>query len=342
MVAASKKDLSVETLRGFAIILVVLGHVIGSDKYGGMQVKDDSFLRYLYYTFEYLRMPLFTVISGWVYALKPVNLDFLKDFSIKKVRRLLLPMIFVGGVYYLLRYFTPGTNDKDALSEIWTLFIFPYMVYWYLPSLFLVFILVGVLDSYKLFDKISGWLIAVGLAFVLLFIRNRFITGNFENYFSFQGAIYLLPYFIIGVGIKRFKRFFSNKVLNSFLLAIFIFGIMVQQASWFELISYKLEKSDGIGLLIGLTGTILFFRLKWNIKWLVWFGSYAYSIYLFHSFGTAGGRIIIKTAGVSSPYIIFFISLALGLLLPVAAEIIFDKFQATRMLLLGRGLKRKK
>jgi hypothetical protein len=39
-----EKDLFVETLRGLAITLVVIGHVIGSASDGGMQVSDDSFL----------------------------------------------------------------------------------------------------------------------------------------------------------------------------------------------------------------------------------------------------------------------------------------------------------
>ena len=95
----AKKDLSIETLRGLAIILVVMGHVIGSDNTGGMRVEDDSFLRHLYFTFQYLRMPLFTVISGWVYALRPAGMNNLLDFNIKKVRRIILPLIFVDGTY---------------------------------------------------------------------------------------------------------------------------------------------------------------------------------------------------------------------------------------------------
>ena len=71
MTVKLNKNLQVETLRGFAIVPVVMGHVIGSASDGGMKVSEDSFLRYLYFTFEYLRMPLFTVISGWVYALRP-------------------------------------------------------------------------------------------------------------------------------------------------------------------------------------------------------------------------------------------------------------------------------
>ncbi len=98
-----EKDLFVETLRGLAITLVVIGHVIGSASDGGMQVSDDSFLRYLYYTFiEFLQMPLFTIIAGWVYALNPIKQGNFLPFIKKKVYRILVPMIVVGVVYFLL------------------------------------------------------------------------------------------------------------------------------------------------------------------------------------------------------------------------------------------------
>lgn len=39
---SSKKNLSIETLRGIAILLVVIGHVIGSTPDGGMKIDFPS------------------------------------------------------------------------------------------------------------------------------------------------------------------------------------------------------------------------------------------------------------------------------------------------------------
>ncbi len=39
---------------------------------------------------------------------------------------------------------------------------------------------------------------------------------------------------------------------------------------------------------------------KWHNRFFVWIGSYAYSIYLFHGFGTSGGRIILKMMGIDA------------------------------------------
>lgn len=68
------KNLTIETLRGIAILLVVAGHVIGSAPDGGMKIDFPHPLRYLYLWIDYIQMPLFTAIAGWVYALKPAAL----------------------------------------------------------------------------------------------------------------------------------------------------------------------------------------------------------------------------------------------------------------------------
>ena len=91
-----KKDQSIETLRGLAIILMVAGHVIGNTSAHGMRVEDDSVFRHIYFSLKFLRMPLFTVISGYVYALRPLNTTMIGRFIKGKARRILVPMVAVG------------------------------------------------------------------------------------------------------------------------------------------------------------------------------------------------------------------------------------------------------
>lgn len=335
-----KKDTSIETLRGLAIILVVMGHVIGSASDGGMKVDDDSFLRHLYFTFQYLRMPLFTVISGWVYALRPAQKDNLGSFTVKKVRRIILPLIFVGGAYYILQSLVPGTNFSYDLKDIWQIAIFPYTFYWYLQALFIVFLIVSVVDSKGWANTFTGWLVLFGASLILLFLRDMFIPQTFPNYFGFKGGLYLLPFFVIGVGIKRFKSYFDNKIFVWINAIIIVAGLVIQQLIWYDIIHYKLSSSGGLGLLIGVTGVIICLRIHFSFKWLVWMGSYAYTIFLFHSFGTSGGRIILNKIGIFSTPVVFFFSLLLGLFIPILIENILDKFGTTRMLFLGRSFKK--
>ncbi|MFS4416471.1 acyltransferase family protein [Maribacter sp. 2307ULW6-5] len=340
MKVKSNKNPYVETLRGVAIVLVVMGHVIGSASDGGMKVADDSFLRYLYYTFEYLRMPLFTVISGWVYALRPAAVDNLVQFMVKKARRILVPMIFVGGLYYIVQSLVPGTNYSNSLEDIWRITIFPYTFYWYLHSLFLVFLVVALMDSCKIMDSFRGLLLVALVSILFLVYRDTLIMEAFPNYFGFKGAIYLLPFFVIGVGIQRFKSVFKNKTLGGLMALVLLGSLVVQQLAWFGLVPYRFSETTGLGLVIGLLGTVVLFRSKFKVPSMVWIGNYAYTIFLFHSFGTSGGRIILQKLGVNHAPVIFFFSLMLGLLLPVVVEKVFNRFNITRLLFLGRPLRR--
>jgi glucans biosynthesis protein C len=332
-----QKDKTIETLRGAVIILVVIGHVIGSGPDGGMQVKDDSFMRYFYNSFiELIQMPLFTIIAGWVYAFKPVRLEKVADFIRKKIWRVLVPMFVVGLCYFLLQYFTPGTNRKGNLSEIWRLLFFPYTLFWYLYALFLVFVIISFIDAFDKMKTISNWLIIFGISIFLLLIRDALIPYEWPNYLSYKGALYLLPCFILGVGLNRFKTAFQNPLVKYSIPVILLACFVIQQLSWFKIIDYPVYKDNWVGLLIGLTGTMMLLRFRMKINWLVWFGGFAYSIYLFHAFGTAGGRILIQKLNMHSAPVIFTVSLIAGLLLPVAAEKILERFKLTRILFLGK------
>jgi fucose 4-O-acetylase-like acetyltransferase len=333
----AEKDKTIETLRGAVIILVVIGHVIGSASDAGMKVSDDSFLRYFYYTFiDPIQMPLFTVIAGWVYSLRPVEYEKINDFLLKKVLRILVPMLVVGMCYFLLQYFTPGTNNKGNLSEIWKLLIFPFTLYWYLYSLFLVFDIIAFIDSFNKMNTLNNWLIIFSISVFVLLIRDFVIPYEQPNYFSYKGAMYLLPCFILGVGLNRFNAVFQNKFLVYIIPQILVICIIIQQLSWFKVIDYTVYKDSIVGLLIGLTGTIMLLRFRFETNWLIWFGGFAYSIYLFHGFGTSGGRIILKRFDIHSSALIFIASLTAGLLLPIVAEKFLEQFKIARILFLGK------
>jgi fucose 4-O-acetylase-like acetyltransferase len=333
-----KKDLTIETLRGAVILLVVVGHVIGSASDGGMKVSDDSFLRYIYYTIiDPIQMPLFTILAGWVYALRPPSSQTIKGFISKKVLRIMVPMLVVGVCYFLIQYITPGTNSKSDLLDIWKLLFFPYNLFWYLYSLFMVFIIVGIIDIFNMMNHVKNWFIIFCISVIALLLRDVFISFESPNYLSYKGTLYLLPSFILGVGLFRFKDMMGQRWISYVSLIVLAICLIVQQLSWFKALDYYVHKDDVFGLFIGFTATILLLRTRMEAKWLIWVGSFSYSIYLFHAFGTAGGRIIPTQLHINSTVLIFLSSLATGVLLPIIVDKILGRFKITRTLFLGRG-----
>src|SRR4051812_2363105 len=93
------KDQSIETLRGLAIILVVAGYIISGDLENTHSIVASG-LRYFYYMLKPVRMPLFTVISAYLYASSPATQDTIKKLFIGKSRRILIPFVVVSAIQY--------------------------------------------------------------------------------------------------------------------------------------------------------------------------------------------------------------------------------------------------
>lgn len=193
-----RKFENIETLRGLIIILVVLGHVIGVDGDGGMRVSDDSIWRYLYVSIlKYMQMPVFTIIAGWVYALKPVTALSRSGFMKRKALRLLVPLVSVGTLYFIVMQIVPGTNVKEAFSSIWRIYIFPFSLYWYLPALFIVFAIVCWVDMRDGLLSFTNGLRFFLFSLIILLWRH-FLPSSFPNLFGLKVASFYCRFLFLG------------------------------------------------------------------------------------------------------------------------------------------------
>lgn len=331
----TQKDLSVETLRGIAIVLVVAGHVIGSGPEGGIQVDGTSFWGYLYTLIDYIQMPLFTAIAGWVYALKPVSSIHPGQFVKNKALRLLVPMVTVSSIYFLTQYFVPGTNNKIPLDDMWKIIVFPYTLYWYLKALFLIFMAVLLLDRCGTMTTARRWALTLAAAVMLYVAEVTLIPYGVPNVFAFKGAINQLPYFIAGVGICRFGKDIYSRFRHC-IIAMAVMGVILLHIHWFEPgMNEDLYRSMQPLWLVPTM--FIFFRHARPNRVFVFLGAYAYSIYLFHGFGTSGGRIIMHALEVYNEVAVFCFAFILALLLPVAADKILSKNKVAALLLFGKS-----
>lgn len=78
-----ERNKTIDCMKGLAIIFMVVGHI-------HISALVDKFI----YSFH---MPLFFIVSGYLYHRRTVSLEYLK----KKVKTLILPyFVFAGGVHY--------------------------------------------------------------------------------------------------------------------------------------------------------------------------------------------------------------------------------------------------
>jgi len=309
---------------GVACLLLVSYHVIGSNDTNGLRLSDGLY-RELNDVFLFIRMPLFTFLSGFIYAFRPYESNA-KKYINGKAKRLLIPMLTVGTAFAITQYLVPGSNE--SISSWYTLHIIPVAHFWFIESIFLIFILMIPLEKYGVLSHKLSFLFVFILS-ALLFISNINI-----QYFSLSGFIYLLPFFLLGLAVKRFNLLlFLNIKILSVASTLLVFLLISIFTGFIEVDS----KRSLLSLFIGGVSCYLLLGVKFESKFLAKIGLFSYSIYLYHVFFTAGSRIIFLKLGISDINLLFILSLSTGVIGPIFIENKFNNFRLTRLTLLGKS-----
>jgi len=326
-----RRDSHIDTLRGIACLLLVAYHGIG-DGSRGLRLPDDHMLRIISDSLVYLRMPLFTFLSGYVYALRPpAGFQDAGRFLRGKARRLLFPLLSVGLLYQCAQLAMPGVNRSDAGFD-WLYWLLPYEHFWFLQSIVLIITLVFLVDALGWLNRTWKLTFATAVVF-LVFSHFRFET----NIFSINGALYMLPYFLMGMLLRRHENQAGKLLLRGWpllALALMVLTCIVLEQRPPEGIDFT--PGSYWGQAYSALSIIFLYTLGWSVSWLAATGRYSYSIYLFHVFGTAGARIVLTRLGIDQVPLLFAGAMAAGVLLPIVLDRVLSTWAVTSTVLLGK------
>ncbi len=327
-----EKDLSIETMRGIAILLVVSGYLVRSEIIASNHASlTASLLKFFYYSSGYIRMPLFTAISGYLYAASPATRASIKKLYLGKARRLLIPFFAISTLQYIVFSLLPLSPERPVLSDIPQIYLFPYHQFWFIYAVFLIFLFVGALDAFNALSTLRKWSYCL-LASLLL---NTTIDYMSTNIFSIPGVNYLLPYFLLGYGIRRYASHLHSSWMLKVLAGLFILSFGAQQYFHFAHISLNFHGHRILGALVAFSGLPLLFYFKRPIPIFAWLGGYAFCIHLFYLFGVGASHLVFHTV-IKSTTLIFLVSLASALIFPIAVQHLLERTSLTRRLILGQ------
>ncbi len=313
----------INTLRGLACVLLVLFHVVGNNSASGLRLPDDHWLAQVNAALAYLRMPLFAVIAGYVYAIRPVGPHW-QTFAVGKLRRLLLPLLTLGTLFGLMQMATPGANAQGASSPL-MMHIVPVGHFWFLQAMLLIFALTVVLERLRLMATLASTLLVLAVA------TGLFAFARVPHYFSFDGALFLLPFFLGGLAARRFNLNGRAGAAGAAFVLLVCLALLMDA---------PLERPvDAIvRVSIGLAAAYLLFaaRLRWAP--LDWVGHHSYGIFLMHVFFTATARIALQKLGVDNLAVLVPLGLAAGVAGPVLVIHLLDHAPWLRMVLIGEKL----
>lgn len=326
---STSKDASIQSLRGLAIVLVV-----------GLHITNDAPLRpakdlydFLGYIFQNIRIPLFTVISGYLYGLRPVLSGGYLRFIRGKVRRILLPLLAVSSLEFVATSFLPGVNSPTQLSDVWKVWLYPYGHFWFLQVIFFIFIIVGFLDSWRLLDRFSVW-VFVALISIIIYLFYP-LAGVGVRFFSVGEISYLAPFFLCGYGIARFPDEIYSHRRKELYGALFLLAITAQAFAWFLGGSEYFDKRTVLGLVVSISACFFLFKVRRPFFGLSFVGAYAYTVFLYQGFGTAIGRRVFGALNNIDPHFYFFGVLITALVFGVIVEKVFSRVRGLRTIMLG-------
>ena len=314
------KATKVQTLRGMACCMLLVYHIIGATPLQGLRVHD-SWLRELTEALVAVRMPVFGLIAGAMYGYSSQRGWALVK---NKAKRLLLPMFSVGSIFALLQYVTPGSNYHT--QDLYLIHIVPVAHYWFLESLFLIFCLLAMAESLLPLKNAATWCVYF-VGSLMLYLAHPGII-----WFSVLGACYLLPYFLLGTAMTRLQldRYQQRPHIGLLLTgtgAVLIVYLLLQ--------GQELERFSAAVLLAGLLMSAGLWSLGWRNALLARIGDYSFAIFLFHSFFTSATRMALQKLVPDAQILVLFVSVPIGILLPIALQQLIHRSSGASAWLLG-------
>ena len=282
---ANKRVLWADNLKGFLILLVVAGHVLQSaidTHINGIYMKEIFNWIYSFH------MPLFFLISGFVYSLTLRKILMCDDFW-KKWRRRIYTLTYLYFCYsflmWVVKYFFLHRAVKESvdLMTLVLLPLYPISVYWFLYLLLGFFLIIPIIE------KEIG---LINYSCLFIFIVIQCVSIHVELPFYLNRFFYMLPFFLVGMFTCKFVYMNKLAVISTFMLVLmYIYEIQFPHATpeWALIRSY----------LWCIVFIIIFNKyLNYDSTILTNAGQQCLAIYLFHPYGVAGLKLLLVKLGV--------------------------------------------
>ena len=319
-----QKDLSIESLRGLACLLIVAYHAVPvADAIEGLINYG-----YLGHCFRLIRLPLFTAISGYVYAMHALAPGEFGRFISGKSRRILLPWVSVTLLTLALRAVLQkhGMPIDEVLRSLWI----PIDHLWFLPAIFWVFLATAALESFGGLRSLRAWLLTCAVSWLgATFLLGTFLFAGLPGFFQ------LLPFFLFGLGLFRFRAALSTPLAIRVYAVTAVVGLTIHQLMWFGL-AHLGSTEYNLLVLFTVYGTQgLLFRYRRNVPALASLGRWSFAIYLFHPMAISIAARLAAGLHLTNIHALFALKIALGLALPVALALVVRRISWLNLVLLG-------
>lgn len=320
----SNRNSQIMWINALAILLVVIGHADMTAAY------DQLWIKRWIYSFH---MPLFVFVSGFLFCYTNPRIKEVSTgrFLMKKVRRLLLPFVAINSIIFLIKtLFSSDDYVQHPVVLTWdsyfdSTFFHPIGFMWFLPALFMIFVLL-IFVAKQLGFREQCTIVWLGIG-VIIWGISRFFPNIL--FMQISSALSYSVYFILGIIYSIRKEAFDYWLMRYKWICPAVLG-----GCSFALILPTVPAAlVGIFFILSLS---LWVRVESWQKFML-LSDYSFTIYLLSYFPQMliRGPIYHRFEWMNE-YVFSGISVLSGVLLPVGIGLIYsgikNKNQLTKFL----------
>lgn len=271
-------------------------------------------------------MPLFIIISGYVYATAYFNSEgepYRKRIYRQSGNMVIVYVLFSIPYGLIKVIFSRYTNKPVGMVRLFLILVKPIDLYWYLYVLILLYLLFS-MPVFRNADQKLMICVLGAVAFCSEYVP--------IGWFQIPSVLYYGVFFYIGFS----NRLYSSWLLGKKQIAVGSFAVSILLCVLFwdknpytvreEAVFLNSIPVANVVIAIGIS--LMLWYLFQNVKrlsenrFLSMFGRYSLEIYVIHCFFTAGFRAVFSRVGVSNAYVSLVLNLALSTAIPLLGAFI--------------------
>lgn len=314
-----------DSLKGFAIFLVVVGHVILGYIRAETFTEYQWSLQFVYDVIYSFHMPLFFLISGFLYKLTWArkNTGLLKKISNKFLNMvpmyLLFSVVFWLSKYYATLYGNIQMSDHFNLVDLMHIYIAPLSYLWFLYVLIWLFVAIPIFES--IIKPTIVFIIFLCLYFFMPPVHGLLKIINLIIY----GGVYFTLGSVLCMYQDQLRTIICNKLNGIGFISIVLAVITFPYIEVHNILKFICAISGSVFL------SVLFFKFK-NIKWVtIWniCGRYSLGIYILHLYFSGPLTTIFKHLSIDNIMVCLILSCMISTIVPIFIVKFFDRYKIT-------------
>lgn len=313
-----KHELWIDLTKMLACVLVALGHLLQSLVKSNI-IQNGYGYQWFNKTIYLFHVLLFFVCSGYIYQ-KYSHIDTFTEWKkniVKKFISLGIPYFTFSTITFVLKtIFSSDINTRTETGLFGTLFVSPISPYWFLYSLFMIFVFVPTCKTDKLMKFV---LVLCVLCNVLSIVVGINLPYFISTVFSYS------VWFVIGMAMAKWNWLkHINKWIGIVGIVLFFFcSLFVWK---YNNLNQFIKNVMGFAAVISIMGLIYSFRYGiQNCDVIRKMGLFIMPIYLMHTISASCCRIVLMKVGINNPIVHIMVGISASLIMPMIYTIIARK-----------------